>query len=240
MTLAVDVLREAAKRIGLAETPDGSNHVPGVTDWYGLDAAWCAMFVSLCLTEAGMATHYAWCSSLAAELERRGGAVVDAHDAQPGDVVFYEWGSTPGGFDHVGLVETPTLGGLITIEGNVGNAVRRLNRPWSSGFARIVRPAYDTPPQTPAGVPGDLLAFLDAAAHSTLTQGGNNDPAFVKLGQSLLNQKTGAGLAVDGDYGPKTTAAVARLQAGLNAWFHVPVLVVDGKLGPRTWWWLTR
>jgi peptidoglycan hydrolase-like protein with peptidoglycan-binding domain len=46
--------------------------------------------------------------------------------------------------------------------------------------------------------------------------------------QYLLNQQIGAGLVVDGIFGPKTEAAVKRFQ-GRD---HLPM---DGKVGPGTW-----
>jgi peptidoglycan hydrolase-like protein with peptidoglycan-binding domain len=46
--------------------------------------------------------------------------------------------------------------------------------------------------------------------------------------QAVVNAKLGSRLAVDGQYGKKTTAAVKRFQkaAGITA---------DGIVGPQTW-----
>jgi peptidoglycan hydrolase-like protein with peptidoglycan-binding domain len=46
--------------------------------------------------------------------------------------------------------------------------------------------------------------------------------------QYLLNQRIGAGLVVDGAYGPLTTAAVRTFQARFG-------LLVDGRVGNQTW-----
>ena len=41
------------------------------------------------------------------------------------------------------------------------------------------------------------------------------------------------GLAVDGDFGPKTEAAVRGFQQALHA--DIPSMAVDGVVGPMTW-----
>jgi len=68
----------------------------------------------------------------------------------------------------------------------------------------------------------------DAAALSwpTVAQGASGERVFNI--QYLLNQRIGAGLALDGQFGPATNAAVRKFQAGSG-------LQVDGKVGPLTW-----
>lgn len=57
---------------------------------------------------------------------------------------------------------------------------------------------------------------------------------FVKAGQQHANNFTGAGLKIDGDFGPLTKeAAVMALQIGLNLDYNAG-LKVDGILGPKT------
>ncbi|GGX36612.1 hypothetical protein GCM10010297_67360 [Streptomyces malachitofuscus] len=55
--------------------------------------------------------------------------------------------------------------------------------------------------------------------------------------QCLINDHAyygGPKLAVDGDYGPRTQAAVRTLQANWSASGSHPILV-DGIVGPQTW-----
>lgn len=145
------------------EVPDGSNHVAGITDWYGIDASWCAMTVSRCFYDAGMPLAFsspkgfAWVSA-GFDAMRAKGWCDSPRNARPGDLVAFEWGSTPGGYDHIGWVEEVRPDGVITIEGNVGNRVQRQWRPWTSGIAEIAHPPYQqapvpVPPPTPAPAP---------------------------------------------------------------------------------------
>ena len=75
--------------------------------------------------------------------------------------------------------------------------------------------------------------------HPTIQQGSTGD--LVKLAQARLNERGAAPpLAVDGDFGPLTKAAVTKYQTdrkgpgglGLSAQFN---LSVDGIVGPHTW-----
>ena len=60
----------------------------------------------------------------------------------------------------------------------------------------------------------------------TVAQGAVGERVFSI--QYLLNQRIGAGLAIDGKFGPATNAAVRKFQARFK-------LQVDGKVGPQTW-----
>jgi hypothetical protein len=147
MTLPSDVLRIQAAQIGTAENPNGSNVTP-YSDWYGLHGAWCAMFQSWCFDQAGLpvgpgAKGAAWCSAMADWFESHGRLTFGTDGIRAGDVIFFEWGSTPGGYDHVGNVESVDGDWLTTIEGNVGNRVQRLVRHRTlRGVASYGRPAY--------------------------------------------------------------------------------------------------
>jgi len=53
MTTPNDVLQVAMRQLGQKENPPGSNKSK-YGNWYGMDGAWCAMFVSYCFHQAGM------------------------------------------------------------------------------------------------------------------------------------------------------------------------------------------
>jgi peptidoglycan hydrolase-like protein with peptidoglycan-binding domain len=68
---------------------------------------------------------------------------------------------------------------------------------------------------------------LPAALSWPLVVQGNTGERVVAI-QYLLNQRIGAGLAIDGIFGPLTARAVRNFQSR----FH---LSVDGEVGPQTW-----
>ena len=84
---------------------------------------YCAMFASYCLDWAGVpcaGMPSAYCPDIVSAGEDAG-ATVSCEDAEPGDIVLFDWGSD-GLADHVGIVEGNHPGGgyMTTIEGNTG------------------------------------------------------------------------------------------------------------------------
>jgi hypothetical protein len=153
MATAEAALAEARRWLdaGTAELPGTPrNRVPGITDWYGLLGAWCDMFQMRVLTNVGVPVGpgpkgSAWVSSTFDWYRGQGRTFKNPRDAQPGDLLAFEWGSTAGGYDHIGMVESVRPDGLVTIEGNVGDRVQRLFRSWTSGIAEVARPTYTLP-----------------------------------------------------------------------------------------------
>lgn len=175
MTVQQDVLKRAAARIGYYAPNDprpGSESgrywvAKGKEAWLGGPSTsvwWCMLFVSMCLDEVGQIDSIGGFSyntdvTLSRNLNRR----VSVANAQPGDVVIFNWGFR-GGTDHVGFVEKNLGGGwLQTIEGNTssgmagsqsaGNGVWRRRR--NSDIAAIIRPNYK-------GVTGNFAQNIDA------------------------------------------------------------------------------
>lgn len=159
MTTANDVLVEARRWLGTREQPAGSNNVPGITDWYGLRGAWCAMFVSRVFFNAGMplpastAKGFAWVSAGFDWFRRQGWETfTDWRQARPGDLIAWEWGQTPGGYDHISIVEAQ--GPFTTIGGNERDQVKREFYGVPGGAALFARPPYDpAPTPTPGWTP---------------------------------------------------------------------------------------
>ncbi|MEP6613168.1 MAG: N-acetylmuramoyl-L-alanine amidase [Mucilaginibacter sp.] len=74
----------------------------------------------------------------------------------------------------------------------------------------------------PVLIPGKEQAAGNKPARATLRRGLANAPALVKIVQAKL------GLTADGDFGPKTEAAIRAFQIKHGA-------VGDGIVGPKTW-----
>lgn len=71
------------------------------------------------------------------------------------------------------------------------------------------------------------LALTATAAFAASQIGPGSPAAPVKCVQEAMNYLDNAGLAVDGSYGPETTAAVETYQSNHS-------LSVDGLVGPQT------
>jgi len=166
----VTVLDTARGEIGTVESPRGSNRTKyGAA--YGLNGQpWCAIWVwwvfwtALRIDLRTYAENWAYTPSALDGLRKRG-LVVPTRQAQPGDVVFFDFPDAVRRTQHVGIVESVTATGVVSIEGNTGigndsngGQVMRRTRPWAhiSGVARIVTaspdpaPPAQTKPDTPA------------------------------------------------------------------------------------------
>jgi hypothetical protein len=97
------------------------------------------------------------------------------------------------------------------------------------------------PPVAPP--PADFVSLAAAVAQATkqvLKQGSKGDA--VKFAQAFLNNKLGTSLAVDGQFGPGTAAAVKQFQTNIRKFFKLSPkeMPADGIIGPSTWYWLTK
>lgn len=157
MTTAQQVLNFQGARLG-----DGGNETWA---WYPLSrgTAWCMAFQSMALTECGIPIRYAWVSACFDEYRRQGRNSYDIRTAQPGDLVAFEWGSTPGGYDHVAMIIGLTETGAWTRNGNVnGSKVQDLWFPFDGGgMAEIARPPYSVPvPPAPTPEEDEMKRYL--------------------------------------------------------------------------------
>ena len=168
MSGPADVLYHAAKRIGYyaPDDPEPGSEAgrywarktgqawlagPSTSIW------WCMLFVSMCFDEAGQIDAIGGFSyntdvTLAHIRNHPDAYFVSVGEAEPGDVVIFDWDSSTVATDHVGIVEANLGDGVLqTIEGNTssgaygsqsaGNGVWRRQR--SYGIAYVIRPAWD-------------------------------------------------------------------------------------------------
>lgn len=222
--------------LNLARTQIGVHSPNNMTPYnveYGMSgpgAAWCQMFVWWVLSHSGVQTiRTAWTPSGIAYYEGLGRWTSGANleGARPGDVIYFDYDNYAGQrTDHVGFIEAIDASNVTTIEGNVdGGYVRRKTHRRGAGYiVGYGRPLYEA-----AAPQVDLAAIARAINDSkrqTLRQGSRG--GAVKWLQIILNDRTGAGLTVDGVFGPMTDRAVRAYQRSRG-------LVVDGIVGPRTW-----
>ncbi|MDR2530935.1 MAG: CHAP domain-containing protein [Oscillospiraceae bacterium] len=159
----IDQVLEVARRyIGVTEHPSGSNNVLFNTKYYGRDVSgaqysWCASFLGYCFWEAKLleltgfyrkdadykynAENIALTNNWVAMSKKLGRWVT--HDYSPGDCVLFDWVGD-GIANHIGIVESANSSAntLVTIEGNTGNAVRRMTRKVDRAVMGAFRPNY--------------------------------------------------------------------------------------------------
>ena len=110
------------------EKPKNSNHTR-FGAWYGVQTAWCAMFVSYCLNHSGNGKTingaqskkgFALCSKGIAWFKKKK-AWYPVKQALPGDIAFFDWNHDHNP-DHTGIVVKTDLKRkrVLTIEGNTG------------------------------------------------------------------------------------------------------------------------
>lgn len=231
MTAAADALNEARKWLGATEQPPGSNHVPGITDWYGFDGAWCDMAVSRWLTDAGIAHRCAW---VPAEVDNAAAGVdgfqlVAPADIAPGDLLCHNF---PGGvaYDHIDMVEARDGDTLTCIDGNWSDrcmrVLRNVNDASIQGGA-VVRPPYVDAQPAPTPAPEPRPPAPSGNPWCPLAVDGVRGPATVSavqwsLADSQVADLNGDQLAVDGEWGALTASALQRYLG----------VAVDGDFGP--------
>lgn len=132
---------------------------------------------------------------------------------QPGDWVIYDWGPN-GRVDHIGAVAWIEEGSLWIVEGNNGDSVRlrsiasddeRIYGCVELDFAELVEPSGASVEALRPGDTGGRVRFLQSVLYGYGYYSG----------------------ALDGTYGPGTTAAVTAFQQANG-------LEPDGRAGPRT------
>jgi peptidoglycan hydrolase-like protein with peptidoglycan-binding domain len=200
---------------------------------------WCAAFVSAVGKMAGLGDIIlaeCGCDAMIALYRARGEYHGRDYDAQPGDLIFYNWDGNSSA-DHVGIIVEKISGGYAVVEGNMSDAVGRRYVPanWllTMGFAT---PSYDKasvePPQTDPDVPHeanpDEQASEGVRALPVLAPGSRGLTVKAMQGILIVRDCACGADGADGVFGGNTEAALRRFQQREK-------LEVDGICGVRSW-----
>lgn len=217
MATVSDVLKIAAKEVGVKENPSGSNNVKYNTWYYGREVSgssypWCAAFVSWVLAQAGAASlvvKSASCPTIKSDAQKRGTYHSGSSGIKAGDIVLYQFDSDADP-DHIGIVESVSGSSIVAIEGNTsvtsqdnGGAVMRRPR-YSSQIMGYVRPKYDGAAANP---PASKTATTTATAAHTI---GYSAESFIRDVQRAI------GANVDGIVGTETRGKLPELSKTKN------------------------
>ena len=233
----------AKSQVGYQEGPNNYNKYaddPKVVQLYGWcpqNQPWCCTFVNWTFLNAmgydiGSRLTFggtAACSS-SAQLFKNNNAWLSTPNI--GDQAFFY---VSGGINHTGIVVAVNGSEFTTIEGNYSDKVsvvhHNVGKSDVAGFGRpcwlIVEDSDSggdtpTPAPTPAPTP-DIIHDLDLPMIYSGSKGN-----AVSLCQAALNQRRFDSGYVDGDFGPKTQAAVNAFQT----WAKIEI---DGIVGSETW-----
>ena len=241
MAKASDIVKKAAKEIGVKENPAGSNRVKYNTAYYGREVSgsaypWCCAFIWWVFRECGASRLFfngkksAYCPTVEA-WGKAEGLTVERSKGKPGDIVLFDfYGKGISG--HIGIIEKVVGNKYQTIEGNTsstsddnGGAVMRRTRPLSV-VRCIIRPKYDGVTATSSKEVKTVKVELPV-----LKQGSKGRSVGVL--QTLLKalgykDQYGNALDVDNDFGKKTAYALKKFQKAKG-------LTVDGVCGEKSW-----
>lgn len=161
MARASDLLAIARAELGVRESPANSNNVKYNTAYYGREVhdtatetyAWCMVFIWWLFQRAKAPELFygggktASCGALMAYAQAHGQWVTSSY--QPGDIVILDIPGNKVKTDHCGIVVTPVVSGVRTIEGNTGagnnaNGGEVMERPRpASWILGAYRPHYE-------------------------------------------------------------------------------------------------
>lgn len=229
LTQVEKILKTAANEIGYKE---GSGNKTKYGKSYGMDGQpWCVIFQWWVFNTAGLSSLFygggkvASCSAMRNYAKQHGQWVTSGY--KPGDLVIFNFAGTKSDTDHIGLVEKVSGTTLTTIEGNTssgasgsqsnGDGVYRKQRNVSL-VNGAYRPVYG----------GSTAKTIKQVSVSCGQVEPGSVGGHVRAVQALLNANLNAGLSIDGEYGPKTAAAIKKFQS-------VKKLSPDGIVGKDTW-----
>ena len=236
----------AEAQIGTREGVNNWNrYAAGMKKLYGWDVQnqpWCDIFVDAGFVECfglelamAMTYQFPGCAGAAcrysAQYYKDAGAWFSA--PQPGDQIFLY---VDGGINHTGIVTAVGGGRVTAVEGNSSDMVsRRVYAPQALNIAGYGRPNWalaanggkgDAASPAPPAAPPETAAHYapyEYAVKIHLLRQGCSGPQVRNMQTLLLSQGFDCG-AADGEFGPKTAAALTAFQRAHS-------LAADGEFG---------
>ena len=229
--MSVEETRERVLLIGkcFLGYREGNNNSNKFGDWYGMpNQPWCAMFVSYCMSKAGVSQDvvkkFASCTIGWNWFAARGETRDKNFVPQRGDIIFFDWDPEAGnGMDHVGLVDRVENNTIYTVEGNHDDQVNQFNYPVGSNqIYGFVVPSYtgNEVVENSPDVPSSEMPLLYKGTTGETVKYAQNK--LISKGYSV------GSYGADGIFGSATEQAVRNFQADNG-------LSVDGMIGPATW-----
>lgn len=227
-----DVLEVGRRNLGFVEGPGENENPYAPLVGHANFQPWCASFVAAVFKRAGVSlpSTSAYTPTMANGFKSQG----RWHSkGKAGDLVFFEWPGM-GRIAHVGIVETARRdGSYVCIEGNTdarggrtgGRVMRQVRRANIVGFGRpvYVAPKRNDPAKAPAKPADPVLRRGSQGARVADVQRALVRGRFLVPARGQTRRS-----AADGDFGPKTEAAVRHLQVKHK-------LKVTGVVGSLEW-----
>lgn len=200
----------AAMEVGVKESPAGSNRVKYNTWFYGREVSgssypWCCAFVCWCFDQAGLSSlvrKTGGCTTMMNWFKAKG-RLVPIREAQPGDLVFYQFDKDSYA-DHIGIVEKVTASGVVAIEGNTsvtsddnGGAVMRRARRWSLVMA-VARPDYESGKEEKEMTEKEVKTLVAEAVHAAVEPKRYHKVSELPWGRDAVERLREAGI-IGGD-----------------------------------------
>lgn len=218
-----EVLNQARAWIGIGENPPGSNHNE-ITVLYGMDAAWCCMYIWACFNKSGHGDLFMggakedYCFNVRDHYQARG-----------------KWGSTPkkgalviyGGQGHIGIVESVNSDrGYTSIEGNYGDDVKRRDSHQNVlGFCYIDYPVTKSVEGSNEVISGTTVSVPESVAQTGIIKDYTNYSYFFGRWKKYSTQKTIADLW--GNNGKQGKNGIATI----NGYYLIALRPVFGSVG---------
>ena len=188
--------------------------------------SWCATFVSAVAIELGytdIIPTECSCQRMIDSFKAINRWIEDdAHEAKPGDIIFYDWqddgkGDNTGWSDHVGVVESVSGGIISVIEGNYNDAVKRralsINGRYIRGYGV---PDYDMRTNAMSG-----LKSIDEIAKEVIAgewgSGENRKKKLASAGYNYTTVQAKVNEILNVCYYPKYTGTSKQVDAVFKA-----------------------